>query len=307
MLSMRYLRPAAELSGRVAAYYVMESAPGAVLDIHDYAIPVWPNLRFLLRGNIDVQLAEKVAFRAPPALAALFGGTTSVTHVHITGAFKIVGASFFPLGWREIFCVPANSWANTAGPVSRAWGYEPTQTLGALQAASQDDDIARALDTLFKDRLTSSKAPRAPQTTLDVERLLVDPTVTSVDMIAALTGLSLRQIERISLAGYGHAPKQVIRKFRFLRTMSALARTPDGAWRDMIDELYYDQSHFIRDFKKFTGITPTQYQKRPPLIMSGFIQSLGTSVSLQTLPAAMEIDALRPPERPAKSARRLDA
>jgi AraC-like DNA-binding protein len=272
----------------------MESNPGATLDIHDFAIPVWPNLRFLLRGNIDVLLEEKHSFHAPPAMSALFGGTTAATHVHITGPFKIIGASFFPRGWREIFATPASTWANKAGRVAEIWGDEPVAAMTALHDAATDIDIRSIMDQLLIRRILAAKAPAVPDTTHDVERLLVDPHITSVDMIAAHTGLSLRQIERIALTGYGHPPKQVIRKFRFLRTMATLGRTPNGAWKDMIDQLYYDQSHFIRDFRQFTGITPTEYQKNPPMIMKGFIQSLGTTLSLQTLPATFSVEALAP-------------
>jgi AraC-like DNA-binding protein len=72
--------------------------------------------------------------------------------------------------------------------------------------------------------------------------------------------------------------------------VATLAKTPDAAWRDMIDVLYYDQSHFIRDFKQYTGITPTEYQKKPPMLVKGFLRSLGSAISLQTLPAHFELN-----------------
>ncbi len=307
MFSIRYFPPCEALRGRVASYYVMEAAPGVHLDIHDFAIPVWPNLRFLLSGDIDVALNGNINFAAPPVQCALFGGTTLATHVHIKGALKIVGAGFFPLGWREIFATPANVWANRAGPLSQVWGYEPTPTMLELANAKSDADTVNSLDRLFLGRVVAGRHAKLPASTYAVERLLVDPAITSVDRISEQTGLSLRQIERISLAGYGHTPKQVIRKFRFLRTMATLSKTPDASWRDMIDELYYDQSHFIRDFKQFTGLTPTEYQKNPPLIMRGFLQSLGSSIHLETIPAKFEWEALHSATTRLASSRAVDA
>lgn len=278
----------------VTSYYVMEAPGGAALDLHDFVIPEWPNLRCLLQGTATLTLNETRQFSAPLPVAVLFGATNKAMKVHLQGPFKLVGVGLFPRGWRDLIGVPASDWTNRMNGLEHAWGYSPATVWAALASATTDPDVARLLDQLFLQRLRALGVPRVATTADLVEQMLVDPDLTSVDMIAAGTGLSLRQIERISLRSYGLSPKQVIRKFRFLRTVSALAKSPNAAWRDMIDVLYYDQSHFIRDFKQFTGITPTEYQKNPPLLVRGYLRSLGSAISLQTLPATFEVEPPTP-------------
>jgi AraC-like DNA-binding protein len=292
---MRYMPPCAALSGLVTSYYVMEAPAGVTLDDDDYLIPEWPNLRCLVRGGVTMTLGETKTYAAPPATAVLFGSTTMATKVHLQGQIKVIGVGLFPRGWRELIGVPAQDWSNRMDHVCEAWGHDPATVWAALATARTDSDIVRLLDQLLMQTLRHTNAPLQSAAAEMVENLLVDPDIASVENIAERTGLSLRQIERISLRSYGHAPKQVIRKFRFLRTIATLARTPDAAWKDMIDLLYYDQSHFIRDFKKFTSLTPTAYQKKPPLLMKGYLRSLGTAISLQTLPGHFELEPLPPP------------
>ncbi len=290
MLMMRYMPPCAELSGRVTSYYVMEAPAGTSLDLHDFLIPEWPNLRCLLQGTATLTLHGTHRFSAPSPAAVLFGSTNKAIRVHLEGQFKLVGVGLFPRGWRDLISVPASDWTNRMDGLEKAWGHDPTTVWAALAVADSDATVARLLDQMLLQRLRALHPARAPASVDLVEQLLVDPDLTSVETIAERTGLSLRQIERISMRSYGMSPKQVIRKFRFLRTVSTLAKSPDASWRDMIDVLYYDQSHFIRDFKQFTGLTPTEYQKKPPFLMKGYMRSLGSSISLQTLPGTFEVE-----------------
>ncbi|HEV7233499.1 MAG TPA: helix-turn-helix domain-containing protein, partial [Sphingorhabdus sp.] len=71
------------------------------------------------------------------------------------------------------------------------------------------------------------------------------------------TGLSQRQLERMTKRFYGMAPKKLARKYRALRAAQILAHG------DSLDDAglglaFYDQSHLIREVKQFTGLTPGQ-------------------------------------------------
>lgn len=56
-------------------------------------------------------------------------------------------------------------------------------------------------------------------------------------------------------------PKNLIKIIRFQKTISNLIETiNDISCIDTALEFgYYDQSHFNKDFKKFTGLTPVNY------------------------------------------------
>jgi AraC-like DNA-binding protein len=83
--------------------------------------------------------------------------------------------------------------------------------------------------------------------------------------LAAVTGLSQRQIERKCKALYGAPPKLLARKYRALR--AAVALVADGATLDdALGRGFYDQSHMIREIKQFTGHTPGQIRSEPGVL-----------------------------------------
>ncbi len=73
--------------------------------------------------------------------------------------------------------------------------------------------------------------------------------------------LGSRQCQRIFKKHYGLSPKQVLSIVRFqrcLKILTSLTRTPD----DVLELFYYDQSHFIHDFKTNIGLSPFDFVKK---------------------------------------------
>src|SRR5262249_45351761 len=79
----------------------------------------------------------------------------------------------------------------------------------------------------------------------------------SVSATARHAGLSMRQFERRFREAVGISPKLFSRMQRFQHVFHAL----EGPHTDWVTEAircgYFDQAHLIRDFREFTGATPT--------------------------------------------------
>jgi len=82
-----------------------------------------------------------------------------------------------------------------------------------------------------------------------------------VGLVAESVGLSPKRfIERFKMS-VGMAPKHYCRLLRFQRALSRAERGLRVEWtRIALDCGYFDQSHFIHDFRRFAGITPTGYE-----------------------------------------------
>ena len=84
----------------------------------------------------------------------------------------------------------------------------------------------------------------------------------SVAAVARALGLSERQLERRVLLRIGLPPKRLARLLRFERAV-ALANATASLTETALAAGYADQSHFIREFRRFSGATPSAILRRP--------------------------------------------
>ncbi|MBL8743962.1 MAG: AraC family transcriptional regulator, partial [Myxococcales bacterium] len=83
----------------------------------------------------------------------------------------------------------------------------------------------------------------------------------SVASVASASGVSARQLDRLFARYLGIPPKTVVRILRFQRTLRALMEDPCCALADVAARAgYFDQAHFIKDFKRFSGGVPRGYR-----------------------------------------------
>ncbi|MBI5537317.1 MAG: helix-turn-helix transcriptional regulator [Deltaproteobacteria bacterium] len=81
----------------------------------------------------------------------------------------------------------------------------------------------------------------------------------NVSELAAKGGITVRQLERRFLLQVGIPPRALMSVLRFRRVLASLdARMP--AWAHVAASCgYHDQSHLIRDFKRYTGMSPRAF------------------------------------------------
>ena len=74
-------------------------------------------------------------------------------------------------------------------------------------------------------------------------------------------GISRRQVERNVKALTGTSLKQLANLARFQRVRDALWANPDAGLAALAAEVgYADQPHLTRQFKRYAGVTPRQFQ-----------------------------------------------
>ena len=92
------------------------------------------------------------------------------------------------------------------------------------------------------------------------------PSYCSIDGMAKQIGLTTRQLNRLFNKYVGISPKSFNRILRFHRAYQALKfQSPEDYTSFSLDLGYYDQSHFINDFRAFTGTSPTQWIRQSRL------------------------------------------
>lgn len=179
-----------------------------------------------------------------------------------------VGAVLRPGAALALFGVSAAELADGHVDLSDLCGSDEVEHLCERLAARGDDGYRRAvLLTFLHARLRRARNRRGldPQILQALGRVQQAPADTDMAALADACGRSQRRF----IAGFrdvaGLAPKRYARVLRFQRLLAALTATPRPDWaRLALDAGYFDQSHLIREFREFAGVSPREYLRRAP-------------------------------------------
>lgn len=255
--NLRIVPPAAPLRGFISAYYSSEIASDTV--ISDLSVPEWGALRFVLDGSFDVFRIGAEPFRASGAYVQ--GPSSRALEFQIRQC-RIFGVGLLPAGFARFWHIDLQPIADDWMPID-AFPDDDLQQLRDTLAAEPDPAAQFAIADAFFTRLLDQRPgnPVWKQVAL-VHNALNDPRVARIEDLSAQTGMSASKLMRFCKARFGFTPKLLLRRQRFLRMLEALHQQPYARWHSFVDPQYTDQSHMIREFKSFLGLSPSQYLAR---------------------------------------------
>jgi transcriptional regulator GlxA family with amidase domain len=89
------------------------------------------------------------------------------------------------------------------------------------------------------------------------QQLLFNDQQLDLPSLAKHSGLSERYIQKLYLSNIGISPAAFTSVMRFNKSLQLVLNTSQSLTEIAYDCGYYDQAHFIKEFRKFTGITPS--------------------------------------------------
>lgn len=174
-------------------------------------------------------------------------------HIHTDGNLEMVVAVFRPHTIGMFIDTPPSSFYNLeiSGDVIGSKRF--SEVASRILECRDNAESVRMLDSLLTRRIRPSlNIDRIGYT---VDRLMREPSV-SVRELAADACLSAKQFERIFRESVGMNPKEYSRIVRFQKTMRLMQCGARNFAAIAAECGYADQSHFIREFKTMSGLTP---------------------------------------------------
>lgn len=172
--------------------------------------------------------------------------------------FSIV---FQPQGLMTFFRFPLNELYNQSVPLKYLNRKLEQEILPYLTNEQSFEKRIRIVESFFSDIL-KEEHNRFNFTRINHTISIVRQTrgKISIENLASESCLSRKQFERIFSELIGITPKKYINTIRFQFSLYLKSRDEKLNITDLAYESgYYDQAHFINDFKILTGITPKQY------------------------------------------------
>ncbi len=174
-----------------------------------------------------------------------------------TGETHAVGVVTTPIGCPVVFGIGPSTIRGRVIDLLEAW--RPAES--TRKAIVAVDDAAEIL-TMLQDRLLADLHPEPPgieRVERAVELLQDDPARPVAD-VADRLGVSHGHLDREFTRIVGLSPGALSKLLRVRRLLAEIDVSGEIPWSGLAVELgWFDQAHLIRDFKRHTGVTPSQY------------------------------------------------
>lgn len=192
-----------------------------------------------------------------PAGVLLYGLTSGrSTHV-LADAGAVVGTKFRPGGFSGFLAGPVRELNDRVLTAAEAFGADGEH----LEHQLADASTTRRLIDLVSTFVRVHRPPPDPQRSLVaeiVETMRAAPPGTRVAEIAARFAVVPRTLQRLFAAHVGATPKQVLQRFRHQQATDQLAADDGPPLARLAADLgYFDQAHFVQDFRAATGRLPS--------------------------------------------------
>jgi AraC-like DNA-binding protein len=189
----------------------------------------------------------------------IHGQLNTYMEIEATGKADILGVRFHPAGLRHFTEHGLHEIAGDNISITEFWGANGDILEDRMLHAP---DIQQRIALLEDFLLLRCKGTADKDTLSDrcVAIMLRTEGRTGIDRIARELNIGRRQLERRFIESVGISPKVLSRITRFQHTLQLIEDRKFASFTHLAYEGgFYDQAHFIRDFKTFTGLRPMQY------------------------------------------------
>lgn len=200
----------------------------------------------------------------------LDGSNTISRRMGFCGRVELMGISFYVGEAYPFLAVPLAELRNETALLDALDRPALLRLHARLWEARTLPDRIALLEAWLLDRLSLDK-PRDVLVPASLAHLRRAGGALPIPQLARQLGISQRQLERLYQCQVGMSPKQYAQLVRVETARLALRQMPPHTTTALAHNLgFYDQSHFIREFRAIIGMTPYHYmksrrQRRPPL------------------------------------------
>jgi AraC-like DNA-binding protein len=268
-LTAQFHEPPAEFEGCFTTFYQMtltldpDAAP-----LVDYLQPEWANIRFFCGG------APEATIGATQVSGAGFvaTGPSSLPCRFTMPMVRMWGVGFLPLGWARFFGTDASACANI---ITDGAQHPAFQHFAGLSEVLCDPAMApeQQLEAIIATMRRLMRPTRDDKRIRRIHAELVNGDHAAVHDLADACAMSIRTLERMCMRHFGFSPKLLMRRQRFMRSLTSFMLHRGSRWTEAMDGLYHDQAQFTREFREFMTMNPSEYAALDHPILTSFMEA----------------------------------
>lgn len=259
--------PHPDLESLISCYWTLE-VPAAKDVQRQRIVPDGTiEMAFILGDDIKRYTSEDKFIIQPRSM--VLGQIIDPFDIEPTGYVNTFAIRFYPYGFANFVSAPLKNLAKTETPIEKLFGEETAKKL--------EQDIIQATDT--KQRIEIIEC--FLQNKLNDQVIVSNIVNTTIDALLATKGSASitdilkgdlskrRQLERMFVKQVGISPKQLGKLIRLQSALKMMLNKEDESLTSIAyNNEYYDQAHFTKDFKEFTGVSPKEFLGNDNMVLS---------------------------------------
>ena len=172
-----------------------------------------------------------------------------------TGNSGMIGIKLYPTAFYEIFEISVQGCTDKVLPLQEVLTEsEIPITASGFQYLPTLTKVAS-----LEDWLEGYRPNYQPKVRSMVQEIMAKNGLVNLDQLAQNSGFGLRQAERLFKKAIGITPKFFSRIVRFNHIFKIIEAKEESWISIALQSGFFDQSHFIKNFKEFTGEDPSSY------------------------------------------------
>ena len=286
-VALEFFLPPEDLRPFLSTFYSMRVTGSRNEPVRDRLHPEWTNLRYIPQGKCMASVGEDEP--GPTPRLSLTGPTSRNTRFEALPSHSW-GIGILPLGLARLTPLSASQLADRISDpfeIEELAGLRRLEPLMAEEGAQPAQQVERMAGVMRNLLATPSRREDA---IVRVQAALVDPQTHSVAELADSASMSTRTLERFCRDAFGFSPQLLLRRQRFLRSLAQFMLDPSMKWLETLDQHYTDQAHFVRDFRFFMTMTPSEYAALDHPVLSAAararMEAAGDAMQVLQRPAA---------------------
>jgi AraC-like DNA-binding protein len=266
-MNYQTFQPNSDLNALVKCFWTLEVSADHASEKQRIIPDGCMELIFILGDDIKRYTSETEFIIQPRAI--IVGQITEPFTIQPTGYVHCFATRFYPYGVANFIKTPLKNLENKETPIATLFGETIAHEL--------EQKIIHAKDTQARIEIIETFLTHKLNETYSIDQIVLS----TIDALLATSGSSpikailqedaskRRQLERKFSQQIGMSPKQLGKVIRLQAALKLMLNQKSETFTKIAYESeYYDQNHFIKDFKEFTGITPKEFLSDNQMLLS---------------------------------------
>jgi len=222
-------------------------------------------------GTGNWQTATNDGFLTTPSME-LWGQLLRPLPIRSIGRNTMLGIRFYPHAAAYFLNDKVGLFNNQVVDFSYVGGRRASELYSRLQGAGTWDQRIKLIETFLLHTLSLSEKGlgRVDMVTDIMGEIRQHDFFDNIENVANRYGITSRYLQKLFFQYTGLSPKLYTKIHRFQNSLRLVTKKDTSLTSVAYDCGYFDQSHFIREFKSFTGLTPSGYSSESSPITVAF-------------------------------------